>query len=122
MGYITSISSNSPAQVGFEWGTTTTYGNTTTMKTFIAPGPFSTSITSLSPNTTYHFRAIAITLDTGEHTVYGRDLAFTTYAAAPHPKTTTSANLIWLWAIMGAAVITIVITLIIKRKNRRPIT
>jgi hypothetical protein len=60
----------------FQYGLTTTYGNTTTS------GDFGTSsqtvgytVTGLSPNTTYHFRIVA---SNGAGTSYGSDLTFIT--------------------------------------------
>ena len=64
------------ASVSFEWGKTTSYGNTTTPESKSTTGAFSFALGSLSPNTTYHFRAKAI----GDGTGYGLDKSFCTLA------------------------------------------
>jgi len=60
--------------VSFEWGKTVSYGNTTTPESKNTTGAFSFALGSLSPNTTYHFRAKAI----GDGTSYGLDKSFCT--------------------------------------------
>lgn len=67
----------------FDWGTTTSYGHETP---FASAGagtsaqPVSAAIASLSPGTTYHFRAIA---KNAAGTTTGNDESFTTAAAKP---------------------------------------
>ena len=61
--------------VWFEWGTTTSYGNTTGQQTLNYSGAFNQNITNLSANTTYHYRAIA---QNSSGTVYGQDMTFYT--------------------------------------------
>ena len=60
--------------VSFEWGKTTSYGNTTTPESKNTTGAFTFALGSLSPNTTYHFRAKAV----GDGTSYGLDKSFCT--------------------------------------------
>jgi parallel beta-helix repeat protein len=60
--------------VSFEWGKTVSYGNTTTPESKNTTGAFTFALGSLSPNTTYHFRAKAI----GDGTSYGLDKSFYT--------------------------------------------
>lgn len=60
---------------GFEYGETTDYGTTTPTESKETGETFSQDLTDLSPNTTYHFRAIA-TNSAG--TSYGSDQTLTT--------------------------------------------
>jgi photosystem II stability/assembly factor-like uncharacterized protein len=64
-----------PTVRGFEYGLTTSYGSTTTENGSFGIGLFSSSISSLPPNTTYHYRSYA-TNSLG--TSYGEDVSFTT--------------------------------------------
>ena len=63
----------------FEWGLTDTYGNTTSPVSNVGSGSgyasFDAPLTSLTPTTTYHFRAVA---NNGTDTVQGPDMVFTT--------------------------------------------
>ncbi len=66
------------ATVYFEWGTTISYGNTTSTQSLAAgssPQAVSAQVTGLLPGTTYHYRVVAS--DT-QGTTYGDDLTFTT--------------------------------------------
>ena len=74
-GKLNSLGKASSVVVYFEWGTTTGYGFTTRARTLKRPSPFSAVITRLTPDTTYHFRAVAVTED---GTSYGSDVSFTT--------------------------------------------
>ena len=71
-----------PTTAWFQWGTTTNYGNLTGA-TDLGSGwttlPLSAPLTSLTPGTTYHFRAAATNI---VGVVYGSDQSFT---AAPSP-------------------------------------
>lgn len=79
----------------FDFGTTTSYGSTTTSGTM---GGFTTAqagtatLTGLQPGTTYHFR---VTATRAPDSVHGGDLTFTTAAAPtsppPAPPTDTTA-------------------------------
>jgi uncharacterized repeat protein (TIGR01451 family) len=73
-GTLSNLSSYSTS-VGFQWGTTTSYGNTTTPQTLTSSGPFSQIITGLTPNTTYHYRAVA---QDNQQTANSQDMTFTT--------------------------------------------
>ena len=69
------LGSDGSAEVSFEWGVTTDYGNETTPELRKVTGTFEAELTGLAPNTTYHFRVKAV----GSHgTVYGPDMQFTT--------------------------------------------
>lgn len=69
------------SQQTFEWGETTSYGNSYTFSGGNAIGdcPFSKNytISGLSPGTTYHFRAYGYSTEYGTYD-YGSDLTFTT--------------------------------------------
>lgn len=73
-GTLDDLGGESSVDVYFEWGTTTSYGNTTTQETMSATGSFDAGISGLSDGTTYHFRA-AVT--DGVDTWYGADAEFT---------------------------------------------
>ena len=73
-GYLNGRGNSSSVSVNFEYGTTTSYGQTTSSQTLIAAGPFSANITGLTSDTTYHFRTKAV----GSTTFYGSDQTFTT--------------------------------------------
>ncbi|MFP3975369.1 MAG: prepilin-type N-terminal cleavage/methylation domain-containing protein [Chloroflexota bacterium] len=92
-GELTDMGTADNVEVSFEWGTDTSYGNETTAQTRSETGDFSTSLTGLQPDTTYHFRAKA----TGDGTDYGNDETFTTpaegeeitYTVEHNPKNTS---------------------------------
>ena len=48
-----------PSQGWFEWGTTSALGNSTTRTDSSSPRTFDRTLSGLSPNTTYFFRAVA---------------------------------------------------------------
>jgi len=87
-GNLTGLGSISPVQVSFQWGLTTSYGNTTTPQSKTGTGGFSFALSGLSPQTTYHFRARAV----GDSTVYGNDVAFTTATPTTTPPTVTTGD------------------------------
>lgn len=59
-GTLTDLGGNSSVEVWFEWGTDTSYGNSTSHQTKTNTGDFTaTIVTGLNPETTYHFRAVA---------------------------------------------------------------
>ena len=60
---------------GFQWGLTITYGTATSTESKSTGETFSTSLSGLTHNTTYHFRAFATNY---EGTIYGKDLSFMT--------------------------------------------
>lgn len=62
---------------GFEYGLTTSYGETTPTESKVAEESFSQVVTGLSPEILYHFRAFATNV---LGTIYGEDETFTTLA------------------------------------------
>src|SRR3989344_581492 len=74
-GYFGAPYLNASANVWFQWGTTTSYGNNTNQQSLYNSGSFSQNITGLLQNTTYHFRAVA---QSNNATVYGSDTTFYT--------------------------------------------
>ena len=91
----------------FQWGLTTSYGNTTTAE-YIGSGTsnvsYPKSISGLSPNTTYHFRAVAY--DTSYVNIYGSDMTFTTSSSCTPPTATTNSatNITYNSATLNATV------------------
>ena len=79
-GTLDDLGGESSVEVYFEWGTTTGYGNTTSARTLSATGSFSDSISGLTADQTYHFRA-AVT--NGVDTWYGSDQSFTATSSEP---------------------------------------
>lgn len=73
-GALTSMGTASSVQVCFEYGPTTSYGNTTTPQALTSTSAFSFTLNGLAPATTYHYRAKA----TGNGSSYGMDTSFTT--------------------------------------------
>jgi parallel beta-helix repeat protein len=65
-------------QVWFDYGTSTSYGSSTSKLSVSSTGPFTTVISGLNPDTTYHFRACA---QNGKETSYGSDVTFKTEPA-----------------------------------------
>jgi surface protein len=85
---------NDSATVTFEYGLTTSYGSIVTADQSPVTGATDTAVSKaiigLTPNTTYHFRIIAVS---NQGTTYGLDKIFTTNAAGP-TATTNAATLI----------------------------
>jgi len=79
-GSLTSLSSAANASVYFQWGTTTAYSNNTTQIPVNATGDFLFAFVNLTPNSTYHYRAVATA---GSTTVYGNDLTLVTTYTPP---------------------------------------
>lgn len=94
-GNLGSLGTALSATVSFEWGTTTAYGRETATQTMTSTGSFSFSLSGLSDDTTYHFRAKAV----GHGTSYGVDRSFATREVtvgmslpAPPPSGTTDVR------------------------------
>jgi hypothetical protein len=82
-GSLNNLEGEASLDVYFEWGTDTGYGNTTTNQTLSSPSTFNSTISSFSPKTTYHYRAVATN---GVDFWYGDDVSFTTRATPPDSK------------------------------------
>ena len=77
----------------FQYGTSTSYGSTTSITKRGATSSNETftvseTITGLKPGTTYHFRLVATT----NTTVYGNDMTFTTKEEPKEPSTPSSPS------------------------------
>lgn len=83
----------SSTNVTFEYGLDTSYGTTVTADQSPVDGvddiAVSKAITGLSPDTTYHFRAVG---QNSAGTAYGADMTFITVAAAAPTATTQAAT------------------------------
>ncbi len=93
-GSLASLGDYSPVNVSFVWGTDsqedqTLYPSETTPQAMTSTGAFSANLSSLSPNTTYYFRAKA----TGSVTVYGDELSFTTERVLPAVTTNDATDI-----------------------------
>jgi hypothetical protein len=66
-----------PATIFFQWGTSASYGNSTANQTVAAAGPVSATLSTLSAETTYHYRLVV-------NGTAANDQSFTT-AANPLP-------------------------------------
>ena len=75
-GNLTSRGTASSVDVSFKWGLTESYGNETEPLPKTGIGTFSAPLSSLTPDTTYHFRAKAVY--DGTTTIYGDDVTFKT--------------------------------------------
>jgi phosphodiesterase/alkaline phosphatase D-like protein len=88
-GNLDSLGTVDAADVSFEWGIGTDYGNETTPELRTAAGSVQTDLSGLAPNTTYHFRIKAVGRDS---TAYGLDMQFTTGPAPPVATTSDAAE------------------------------
>ena len=75
-GNLVSLGNAGADNVSFEYGTTLSYGSSTTPRTLTLAGAFSDNLTGLLSSTTYHFRTVARGIDNS--TAFGTDLQFTT--------------------------------------------
>jgi hypothetical protein len=94
-GNLTDLGNASSCQVRFVWDTVShtsweNYSFNSSNQTLTATGSFDQDITSLNPNVTYHFRAVA-TNTVG--TVQGDDLLFQTLLQAPVVVTDPATNI-----------------------------
>ena len=87
---ITDIGSSSVTVRGFEYGLTAAYGSNTTQSGTYGTGTYNLAVSSLSPGTTYHFRAYVYN---NEGWAYGSDLTLATSAAAPTVTTEAAGGL-----------------------------
>jgi hypothetical protein len=88
-GTVLSLGTASLVQVAFDWGATTSYGNTTNLQNLSSASAFNATLTGLAPNTVYHFRAVVRTPD---NIAYGGDLTLVTAdSPAPGPTVETAS-------------------------------
>ena len=76
-GNIVTTGGASSYERGFQWGTTTAYGQTTLESGSFSTGSFASILSSLGCGTTYHYRSYATN---SEGTGHGNDMTFTTSA------------------------------------------
>ena len=88
-GYLTSMGASSTSYVWFEYGTDTTYGNSTPQQNKGMPGSFSYSVTRLQPGLTYYYRAAAFS---NGYNTYGQYSTFQTTPSSPVSVTTGAAS------------------------------
>jgi uncharacterized repeat protein (TIGR01451 family) len=81
------------ATVWFEWGINTGYTNTTVSMNQSYTGSFSQQISNLSPNQTFHYRAVA---QNGSGISYGQDVAFTTSQSGNSQITVNAGSNLYL--------------------------
>ncbi|MFC2043981.1 hypothetical protein ACFLT8_02090, partial [Chloroflexota bacterium] len=90
-GNLNSLGTTLSVNISFEYGLTTSYGSNTTVQVMTGEGAFSSNLTVLSPDTSYHFRAKA---DAGVYgTANGSDMIFTTGKDPPAVTTTAADNI-----------------------------
>ncbi len=89
-GSLDSLGAASSANVTFEWGTSPgSYSDETTPETMSTIGAFSFGLSSLSPSTSYYFRAKAV----GAGTSYGDEKQFTTDLPQPSVSTKNASDI-----------------------------
>ncbi|MFH1657049.1 MAG: hypothetical protein ABH919_01140, partial [bacterium] len=88
-GSLTSLGGAASASVWFQWGLTTSYGNSTTPVSKSAPDTFFSVLNGLTPSTLYHFRAVG---DNTAGTSYGIDRTFTTLVVPNSPPSASSVT------------------------------
>jgi len=87
-GTLTALGGYSPVYVSFRYGLTTTYGSSTVEQERTAIGSFNQAISGLTPDTTYHFKAV-VRYDITSY-AYGSDQVFVTLAAPVELQPPTS--------------------------------
>jgi len=88
-GYLTAMGMSSYAYVWFEYGTDTTFGNSTPHQSMSMPGSFSNSVVKLQPGLTYYYRSAAFS---NGYNVYGQYSTFQTTPSSPVSLTTGAAS------------------------------
>lgn len=88
-GNLTDLNGMPRASVYFEWGYTAAYGNSTTPQTLTGTGSFNAAISSLTSDTTVHFRSVSET----DATYYGADQTFDTLSGST-PSTPSGGSIL----------------------------
>jgi hypothetical protein len=88
-GNLDSLGGYGTCNVWFQWGLTSSYGTTTSSVPQTSIGPFSVGLITLTPSTTYHFRADA---SNAAGTVNGLDQTFITGSASAPTMLTSAAT------------------------------
>jgi subtilisin len=91
-GNLTAMGTATTVNVSFQWGTTQggPYPNSTSAQALTAPGAFSANLSSLTPNTTYYYRAKA---DGGASGIdYGAEMSFHTSTIPPSVTTNAATS------------------------------
>lgn len=90
-GSLNTMGTASSINAYFIWGTSTSYGNTTSAVVMTSPGKFTVNISGLNPGTTYHFQAKA---DGGVNGISsGSDVAFFSTPNAPAVASQTPTSI-----------------------------
>jgi len=98
-------------KVSFEYGTTTAYGSKLVIVTPTStPANISGELTGLQPNTLYHFRATSVS----GVTAVGNDATFTTL-----PASVAKSSNVYIWVIVGVAVLAILIVVIVAGTRKK---
>lgn len=95
----TSFGSALGVSLYFEWGLTTSYGNTTAPNTPYGPTTLSHPLAGLAPDTIYHFRAVAV----GDGIGYGYDVSFRTNSATPSVYTSAATTVTFVSAWLNGS-------------------
>ncbi len=85
-GELTDLGGDTSCQVWFEYGTTTSYGNTTDKIVLNRAGSFSIIVTGLEENRTYHYRAV---VENSKGITYGNDMTFRMLSLPSSPVVAT---------------------------------
>lgn len=86
VGELTDMGGDGSSSVWFEYGQTTSFGQSTIQKTLTQPEMYCITVSGLLPSTTYYYRAIA---RNSAGTSYGETKSFTT---TPTPSVNLKAN------------------------------
>jgi hypothetical protein len=96
-GHLDTLDNLTSADVYFEYGTTTSYGNATTPETLSLVGWFSQSVDTLESNQTYHYRTV---ITDGVTTWYGSDVQFTS-EEGPEVTTNEASGITYTSAVLN---------------------